>query len=78
MLFGRAFEQALGAYSRREGLGDPFFRERSACRSSQPIVVVSSEPAIASENSALMGDNQKSRACCLIQKCYPTKSCFSR
>ncbi len=33
MLFGRAFELALGAYFRREDPGDVFFREWSACRS---------------------------------------------
>jgi multidrug efflux pump subunit AcrB len=26
----------------------------------------------------VMGDSHTSRACCLIRKCYPTKSCFSR
>jgi len=31
MLFGRAFELALGAYFRREDPGDAFFREWSAC-----------------------------------------------
>jgi hypothetical protein len=32
MLFGRAFEQALGAYFRREDPGDLLFREWSACK----------------------------------------------
>jgi CRISPR/Cas system-associated exonuclease Cas4 (RecB family) len=32
MLFGRAFEQALGAYFRREDPGDVLFREWSACK----------------------------------------------
>ncbi|MFZ0419950.1 MAG: PD-(D/E)XK nuclease family protein [Candidatus Sulfotelmatobacter sp.] len=32
MLFGRAFELALGAYFRREDPGDLFFREWSACK----------------------------------------------
>jgi len=32
MLFGRAFELALGAYFRREDPGDAFFREWSACK----------------------------------------------
>ncbi len=32
MLFGRAFEQALGAVFRREDPGDVFFREWSACK----------------------------------------------
>ncbi len=32
MLFGRAFEQALGALFRREDPGDVFFREWSACK----------------------------------------------
>lgn len=32
MLFGRAFEQALGAYFRREDPGDALFREWSACK----------------------------------------------
>jgi CRISPR/Cas system-associated exonuclease Cas4 (RecB family) len=34
MLFGRAFEQALGALFRREDPGDVFFREWSACKAS--------------------------------------------
>jgi hypothetical protein len=33
MLFGRAFELALGAYFRREDPGETFFREWSICRS---------------------------------------------
>ncbi len=33
MLFGRAFEQALGALFRREDPGDVFFREWSDCKS---------------------------------------------
>jgi PD-(D/E)XK nuclease superfamily len=33
MLFGRAFELALGAYFRREDPGDVLFREWSACKS---------------------------------------------
>jgi len=33
MLFGRAFEMALGAYFRREDPGDVLFREWSACKS---------------------------------------------
>jgi len=33
MLFGRAFELALGAYFRREDPGDALFREWSACKS---------------------------------------------
>jgi hypothetical protein len=32
MLFGRAFEQALRAYFRREDPGDVLFREWSACK----------------------------------------------
>src|SRR5215469_13083301 len=32
MLFGRAFESALGAYFRREDPGDVLFREWSACK----------------------------------------------
>jgi len=32
MLFGRAFELALGAYFRREDPGEAFFREWSACK----------------------------------------------
>jgi hypothetical protein len=32
MLFGRAFELALGAYFRREDPGDAFFREWSTCK----------------------------------------------
>jgi hypothetical protein len=32
MLFGRAFELALGAYFRREDPGEVFFREWSACK----------------------------------------------
>ena len=32
MLFGRTFEQALGAYFRREYPGDVLFREWSACK----------------------------------------------
>ena len=32
MLFGRAFEQALGAYFRREDPGDVLFHEWSACK----------------------------------------------
>ena len=32
MLFGRAFEQALGAYFRREDPGDVLFREWSSCK----------------------------------------------
>jgi hypothetical protein len=32
MLFGRAFELSLGAYFRREDLGDVLFREWSACK----------------------------------------------
>jgi len=32
MLFGRAFELALGAYFRREDSGEVFFREWSACK----------------------------------------------
>ena len=32
MLFGRAFEVALGAYFRAEDPGDVFFREWSACK----------------------------------------------
>ena len=32
MLFGRAFEQALGAYFRREDPGEVLFREWSACK----------------------------------------------
>ncbi|MBZ5684372.1 MAG: PD-(D/E)XK nuclease family protein [Acidobacteriia bacterium] len=32
MLFGRAFELALGAYFRREDPGDAFFREWSVCK----------------------------------------------
>ena len=32
MLFGRAFELALGAYFRREDPGDVLFREWSACK----------------------------------------------
>jgi len=32
MLFGRAFEMALGAYFRREDPGDVLFREWSACK----------------------------------------------
>jgi hypothetical protein len=32
MLFGRAFEVALGAYFRREDPGDAFFREWSSCK----------------------------------------------
>jgi len=32
MLFGRAFEQALGAYFRHEDPGDVLFREWSACK----------------------------------------------
>src|ERR1700745_1163196 len=32
MLFGRAFEQALGAYFRREDTGAVLFSERSACQ----------------------------------------------
>ena len=32
MLFGRAFELALGAYFRREDPGDVFFQEWSACK----------------------------------------------
>ncbi len=32
MLFGRAFEQALGAYFRKEDPGDALFREWSACK----------------------------------------------
>jgi PD-(D/E)XK nuclease superfamily len=32
MFFGRAFEQALGAYLRREDPGDVLFREWSACK----------------------------------------------
>src|SRR5215472_5097822 len=32
MLFGRAFERALGAYFRRENPGDILFREWSACK----------------------------------------------
>jgi hypothetical protein len=32
MLFGRAFEQALGAYFRREDPGDVLFREWSTCK----------------------------------------------
>jgi hypothetical protein len=33
MLFGRAFELALGAYFRQEDPGEAFFREWSACKS---------------------------------------------
>jgi hypothetical protein len=36
MLFGRAFEQALGAYFRREDHGDAMFREWSTAKS-QPL-----------------------------------------
>src|SRR3954470_14803339 len=36
MLFGRAFEQALGALFRREDPGDVFFREWSACKDNEP------------------------------------------
>jgi PD-(D/E)XK nuclease superfamily len=32
MLFGRAFEQALGAYFRRQDPGDVLFREWSVCK----------------------------------------------
>src|SRR5438046_10444020 len=32
MLFGRAFELALGAYFRREDPGETFFREWSICK----------------------------------------------
>jgi len=35
MLFGRAFEQALGAYFRREDPGDILFREWSACKNQE-------------------------------------------
>ena len=36
MLFGRAFEQALGAYFRREDPGDVLFREWLACKDQGP------------------------------------------
>jgi CRISPR/Cas system-associated exonuclease Cas4 (RecB family) len=37
MLFGRAFELALGAYFRREDPGEAFFREWLLCKEQKPI-----------------------------------------
>ena len=39
MLFGRAFEQALGAYFRREDPGAVLFREWSACQRPRPALL---------------------------------------
>ncbi len=38
MLFGRAFEQALGAYFRREDPGAVLFSEWSACQRPRPAL----------------------------------------
>jgi CRISPR/Cas system-associated exonuclease Cas4 (RecB family) len=46
MLFGRAFEQALGAYFRREDPGAVLFAEWSACQS-QACTTRTETPGIA-------------------------------
>ena len=54
MLFGRAFELALGAYFRREDPGDVFFREWSRLQASRPAVFRTATPGIACSSKEFM------------------------